>query len=232
MQALRWCATIGVMSALLASTAQASSVRLFFSTTGTRDGEIDGRVDTPALDRDPDAYVHPTTARLWLWASPIGDGTTINGLDFRIVVDQRANIEGYNFWNHNLQVANRWEDGGFPGAAGDQGQSTDDLIFVAIATLGVTNGVFAGFDRQYDEASNSTLLGYVDFSGWGSVDIVFNEGSIAAPHTYERTFLGVDDTIGNPGSGAYSSDDREAFIVPEPASLLVFALGAIALRRR
>ncbi len=228
MQKFRYLVAAISLGSMAVATAQASSVRLFFSTTGTADGSIHGDAVNPVPDGDPRTSIR----RFWLWVSPIGENTTVNALAFRIVAHDQLNIDGYHFWNHDVQGVSRWIPGGFPGAAGDQGQATDVITLIASVTPGVTNGPLAEFDTQYDEATNSTVVGYVDFSGHGAVDILFEGGGIQAPNTYERTFLRLDDTIGNPGSGPYSTSIPEGWVVPEPASLLIFAFGALTIRRR
>ncbi len=233
------CCLVVVIStcAVLASTAQASSVRLFFSYVGTHGGTSTGEALSPGLDSDPAFF---EAARVWLWAMPIGGGTTIDGLDFRVVVDGELNINRYEFWNYEIPIIElpRWEHDGFPGSGGDQGQATDDLVFRTETGIGVTNGPWSGFDLHYDGTTNATVLGYLEIGGsYGHVNILFNEGSIAAPNVYERTYLGLDDEVGNSGNGPYSNGIRAGrseaiFVIPEPASLLIFALGAIAIRRR
>ncbi len=218
------------MLGLMVSAAQASSLRLYLSETGTDDGTIGGAAGSPGQAEDPTV---DGSGRLWVWATPIGAGTTVNGMDFNIIASGDAQIDGYNFWNHSLQVANRWEAGGFPGESAAAGNDTGNLVFVAVTTPGVTNGPFAGFDTQHDAGTGSTVIGYVDVSGTnGAIDIRFNEGSIAAPNSYDSTFLGLDDVDGNAGPGAYSNNSPEATVVPEPASLLLLGLAGLALRRR
>lgn len=227
----RWVMSI-LVTGVFASVAQASMFRLYLSETGTDDGTTAGSALMPSQAADP-TDLAPGSHRLWVWGSPIGANTSVNGLNFDVKVDGDLNIDGYNFWNHFLQVVNRWDGGAFPGAGGDSGQLLSGLSFTANATPGITNNPFSGFDTHYDSSTNSTVFGYIDVSGSiGDVNIVFQSGSIAAPDTYDTTFLGLDDAAGNAGAGFYDNASPEANFLPEPGGVSLLVLGSAALLRR
>ncbi len=206
--------TIVVTLALATATAPGATVRIFLSETGTVDGTITGDALSPALDADPP--LKPGTQRFWVWVQITGEDTRVNGLDFSIRASEGTNIDSYNFWNHSFLNGAffRWNPGEVPGKAGDHGQQTGDLLFVAIQRPGVTNDAFSPFDTQHDVATTSTLIGLVNVTADGKseprLDIVFNRGSMAVPSTWDRTFLGLDDTVGNAGFGPYDNPSPEA----------------------
>jgi hypothetical protein len=91
------------------------------------------------------------------------------------------------------------------------------------------------FDTQYKHSDGSTILGYVDVSSGGQATVWFRVGTlgIAIQGGNQETPIrfGFGDASVRAGSRDRSSA-ADATIIPEPASLMLLGLGALALRRR
>lgn len=150
-------------------------------------------------------------------------------------------IDGGLIWQNNFvpAVTTRWNASGIPGAFGPDGsgQFADPSPAVAVLEAGVTNGAFSAFDDQWiADPLYAAVVGYLEVTGNEGEVHVINQGSgFLQIDPNNRVLLGWDDAIGAPAEvpgSPYDTLSPEAALVPEPASLTLLGLAALALRRR
>jgi len=236
-----------VLLALLALIAPANAIglRLFFDTAGVADGVALGGV-SPAM-------INPTvvgSGRLYIWANIVDDGLAdlrMNSIGFNVLVKGNVALTGkaiYNFSNFQT----RWSSVN-PGTL--TAAKIDNVRLAAAAgtngNIGVRNYNYNGWDNQFDPTTKSTLLGWIEVAWVGPAtgnDGVFmqigNQIEAFAGYTLgQHAYFGFgDDELGVMGNSRYKPVGNEtgfildAFVPPEPASLLLLGLAGLALRRR
>lgn len=227
-----------------ASAAQAVQARYFLSTVGLSDpNNPDSAAVAPPVGTDPsiDVGADPgATTRFYIWAQLLTPATDLKGFNFQFRSTGNVQITGTNVWQNNFTVPGfaRWNAAGVPGTAnsGTPSQLVDISPTVAVLEPGVTNGAFAGFDDQWIGAIGAAVVGYVTVQGNNGEVHIINEGTgFLQVDPNNRVFLGFDDAVGNPAEilgQPYDNASPEALITPEPVSMALMALGALALRRR
>lgn len=210
------------------------------------------------LDPLVDVGVGNPTAltRLYLWVQ-LGGGepTTIDSFGATLVTTGDVSIQTANIWQNNWIV--RLPGGGTAAAPNDGRWLTSPGLVNAGGTqllsvgpaLGALTDPGTGFhghgvttvsapagdvglsDDQYDAATKTALLGYVEFRG-SAGDIHLTPSVGLLPSESHVIYAGLDDVLGLPPHPTL--DTPEATIVPEPASLTlaIAAYGVWSSRRR
>jgi hypothetical protein len=236
------------LAVLTAPAASAETGRLFFDLAGN--GGTDWAPHPGNLSLTNPA-LPPGGGRLylyWQFGRHGGeDSQHVLGLNYNVTVDGGTLTRAMHFNNPYLGgiLGPRWypvPSNPAPNPAINPGGSTQRFTAIDIIGLGVGNGpFFVAADDQYDAASNSTILGYVD---------VLDEGNAGAEIwiTVDRIGIAIqgggrdDEIYMGFGDGpllagrnmGQRSDIPEATIIPEPATvaLLMAAMAAVSIRRR
>ena len=237
--------------ALFAAPANASSLRLFFAPEGLTGDEQSAATRPPTVGNptvDPTTE-GPQTLYLWAQMSSDPDPQKWNGISVNVRVEGDIQITSYSAWNYimfpGMFDQPRWSGvnlGSQPGVV----DTTLEIEGMNMATVtpgvnytGVANanGNNSG-DFQYDEATNSTLIAKFVFdvaSAGGGVYLQIGDGGISREDDGmgdQTVYFGTGDAGGANNDFGFESTEWDAYIVPEPAGLVLLALGALALRRR
>ncbi|TWT45983.1 hypothetical protein RAS1_24200 [Phycisphaerae bacterium RAS1] len=197
--------------------------------------------------------------RLYLWVNNPVSSRVWNGFqDYQIQVrNGNAVITSVSIYNINMIVdlgddgepgggddvtSPRWAATSNGTGAGSQ-TVTGVTMFYVSGQVGVRNGSLPiGGDQHFTGATvnRATLVGHVELSGT-SGDVFIRHGlasaattagaGITASNTFVRLGFGDEGTVYTAGASG-DSPIAEATITPEPASLALLGLAALALRRR
>jgi hypothetical protein len=179
------------------------------------------------------------TARFHLWAKvePRDDGESNrwNGIALGINITGGGVLTEWTGLNVNApSTARRWQtNSDFDGRNGT-------VNFVGVTTTGAQGPALDdGWDTgpSYDGGNDDVYMGYLEVTGGAGTEIFLTVGT--AGITREGGSPQVDDVNFGWGDGSVRGNQfgaasalADACITPEPASLLLIGLGALALRRR
>ena len=236
------CVLAGVALFVAPALAQDSAFRLYLSDQGV-DGNTPLAGITPIQANvdiiDPLGGKH----RLYVWGQVIGAETPQKyiSVGYNAVGTGALSITGASTWNYQ-NILTRWSVTN----AGTLGGGTLQNVRLAgnpIGFFGVADNAGPGnFDEQYDPATKSTVLGWIETTGLGSVHLQVGDIGIIRTNTlgnpgatWGDVYLGFGDegagVMGN--SFDMGSPIPEAVVrVPEPAALLLLGLAGLAIRRR
>lgn len=241
---------------LSAADASAVGTRYFLSMSGLSNPDDDQSSATApsSLTTDPGFTFWPNGGpiRLYLWAdlSPLGAVVTTDlmGIDLALSVTGGLIITRTNIWQRVLDDGdtptdpaddlNRWASA--PGLQSWSSQYVDLAPAVAVLETGLsTRSAVTNLDNQ-DRAGNLWLFGWLEVDGGGGEVQIHNNASgfLQGTGPTNTIYLGLDDFSGGPAEVpgqpvSYSNASWEAYdAVPEPATLALMTLAALALRRR
>ncbi len=248
-QTLRGIAFLSVLSVQ----SFAVGARYFLALEGLADPNDEQSAATaPNIISDPDPTgVGSAPVRWYLWAdlSPSSTAplTDLKGIDLAFSTTGNMSIIETNIWQRTL------DDGGTPDDTSDDlnrwasapGRQTWDNSFVdlapAVAVLEpglTTRTATTSLDNQ-DRAGGLWLFGWITTTGnAGEIQILNNaSGFLQGTGPTNTIYLGLDDNVGGPAeipgqSVSYSNASPEGARTPEPASLMLMSIAALAIRRR
>lgn len=245
-----------------AAQAQTAAARWFLSTDGlSNPSDPQSAAVTPAnMAARVNPTVNASSgARLYLWVNNPVSSRVWNGFqDYRVEV-RNGNAIINNLTIYNINMISDFGDDGAPGGGDDTtaprwaatnsgtgaGSQTVSgiLMFYVAGQFGVRNGSLPiGGDPHFTGTGDNraTLVGHVDITGT-SGDVFIRHGLASAAttagagvltaNTFVRLGFGDEGTVYTGGVGG-DSPIAEATITPEPASLALLGLAALALRRR
>ncbi len=236
-------ATLFIGSLVAAASAQ-NTGRLFFDTAGNGGNQSAPHPGGLALTNP---QVNGSSARFyiyWQFGRAPGQGQNVLGLNYNVEVVGGALTAAYNY-QPTIDVVSqpRWQNvpgNPAPNPSVNPGGASQAFTAVNINAFGLKNDAAAvALDQGYDDAaSNSTILGYVDVrrdAPRADVYLTVHTLGIAiqggTPN--DDIYMGFGD---NPVKAGGMPNTRtsiaDASVVPEPASLMLLGLGALALRRR
>lgn len=232
-----------ILAACLCGAASAETGRLFFDLAGNGGNESAPHPGNLSMT-NPDAGLHPARFYIyWEFGRPGGtDYQNVLGLNFNVEIDGGALTEAY-YYNADIQpIGRRWNSvpgNPSPNPAVNPGGNAQRFTAIGISGVGLKNDNAAiALDQGYDAPSNTTILGYVDAvttgpntSLWFTVDRlgIAIQGGGPTDSIYMGFF---DDPVPAGGSPGTRTSIADAYMTPEPATLLLFAAGAAALTRR
>ncbi|MGE0482357.1 MAG: PEP-CTERM sorting domain-containing protein [Phycisphaerae bacterium] len=220
------------------------NIRFWFSTTGVAENQpIAGtppEYRTPADGDNPVVVAMDGTHRFYIWASILSlpEGHSVQGVSLDVYLERAAGAARFvdrRFYDYRVPGGyRRW--GGIA-----QGSLTDTLVNDAVMVSATGSGLSEEFgpqDIQYDAPSRSFLLGYVDVltSIDARAELFLGVGSsgIVSTHTQQPTYayFGWGDARLNGSAFNQRSAQPDAFIVPEPGTLVLLGVGSLAIMRR
>ncbi|MBL8877932.1 MAG: PEP-CTERM sorting domain-containing protein [Phycisphaerales bacterium] len=245
---------------MLAGAASAANLRLFFS-AGDPVGPGHNPLPVPAangamnvaaqaavplltpgeLGSSTNPALTPAGGRLHLWGTgDLGDPdpNVWNGIGVRIAISGGAGVgitAGGGLNVTGPTTARRWETGSDFNPTGSPARYN----FIAVTRAGLQ---LPALTDGWGNNDNAVYLGYIDLSGntgatAAEVRLVVDDAGISRQSgdvTTDRVFFGFgDDGLRGDAFGQSSTvADATVAAVPEPASMLLVGLAALALRRR
>ena len=206
--------------------------------------------------------VGPASTRLYIYAEFLEANALWLATNFDVTVDGGAAITDIGRYNAFTRVGPRWTGGGgtvnnpqnasYRGAWIGNPNNSGGGVWnwdAAFSTMQTGNPISAAdtADNHYLRTADpnggplgTTLLGFVDVENAGafavSSDLFMTvESPIFAKFGgggNERVFFGYLDASVGGGEIGVRTSIADATVVPEPASLMLLGLGALALRRR
>ncbi|MBU0638535.1 MAG: PEP-CTERM sorting domain-containing protein [Planctomycetes bacterium] len=222
--------------ALVAAPASAQGLRLFFDT--------DGSVPTNGLANQNLEFPFGWGGTVYLWAEMVNPGGQVayNAVGFNIQAAGDVQIQGGTLYNSMLpSYTNRWDSVNYTGSYPTTYAKTYKPFYVGTMSppRGVTN-VYGTADVDYytDGAREFVRMGEFQIQEVAGSALYLQVGDLAIV----RATAGVAEPVyfgfGDEGDGLMgnsfnqNSSIPEITFTPEPASLLLLGLGALALRRR
>ena len=240
------------------ASAQGAGGRMYFDLAGNVPGNQE---ENDAPHPGATAKVNPELpdggGRLYIYYEFGAANQTVLSPNYDIEIDNGVIENAWNYNNTNIGGIGftRWEPLGdppadyavepwnFPGGPANNptavGGPVVSFTSAAIIAFGLKNdAAHQGLDNQLaigDGPFGSTLLGYVDVSSPSTASVWFRIGelgfAILGGNEDTPIHLGFFDEPVRAGSTDRSTM-ADATIIPEPASLMLLGLGALALRRR
>ena len=206
-----------VTSVMLASAAHAQeTLRVFLAPEGvTGNTPLAGLSPTLA---NPTVDTSGGVQRLYLWAQADGPKQPVKwiGLGLNVVVTGSAQITNWNI-NNYANILHRWAavgQGTLDGPA--QRVTAINMVASPIGFFGVEDNAGPGnFDGQYDPATNSTILGWFEFTGDGEVFLEVGQMGIVRSEAPYPPAEGVNFGFGDEGDGLVGDDFNMASSQPD-----------------
>lgn len=194
-----------------------------------------GAQENPCYELAPGQTSGSARFHLWAKVEPSEDGNRWNGIALSVLVTNGGVLTEWTGLNVNAPTAaRRWQtNSDFDGRNGT-------VNFVAVTTLGAQGPALDdGWDTgpSYDGGNDDTYMGYLEVTGPAGTEIFLRVGTAGitreggSPQVDTVNFGWGDESVRGNQFGV-ASRLPDACIVPEPASLLLLGLGALALRRR
>lgn len=217
-----------------AAFAQSDTFRFFFDKAGAAEGSPNAG---PSANENP-TIVNSGTLYIYLMYGAAGQEFNSISLDFNVT--GAASITGVDVYNHPIVAPSS--------PAGPRWNSVDetgDFDAFKITEFGAKNVGNMSGDTHYTTggfsgANGSTLLGKIDVTFTGgagdpAAQIRMANGSLTNARVgggnTDNVYFGFGDASTKNKVGR-SSADPDAYVTPEPTTLALLGLGALALRRR
>ncbi|MCH8807803.1 MAG: hypothetical protein IH986_17195 [Planctomycetes bacterium] len=232
----------GVALFIAPALAQDSAFRLYLSEQGVVGNTPLGGI-TP--DQANPEIIDPAggTHRLFVWGQVLGAETPQKyiSVGYNAVTTKGAQVTGASTWNYT-NILTRWSVA-MGGQLGGGTLRNVRLAGYGPGFFGVADNQGPGnFDLQYDPATKSTVIGWIDVQGVGEIFLQVGDIGIIRTNifgnpnvTWDDVYLGFgDENAGLMGNSFdMGSPIAEAtIVVPEPAGLLLLGLAGLAIRRR